>query len=107
MMGGKSGSMMGGKSGSMMGGKYGSMMAGKTSNAMGDNKDKDIKKHATRPHRPILCRVNASGTIVKRDCPFHMVCGGAKGIRQGGWTMYFCRYDHSKMQLSEFDFPDQ
>jgi hypothetical protein len=21
--------------------------------------------------------------------------------------MYFCRYDHSKMQLSEFDFPDQ
>jgi hypothetical protein len=70
----------------------------------GDNKGMDWKK---RPHRPIICRVNASGAIVARDCPFNLTCGGGKGIKQGNWTMYFCHEDPAMRDVTEFDYPDQ
>jgi hypothetical protein len=85
---------MGGK-----GGNWGDKMGGK-----GGNKGMDMKK---RPHRPIICRVNASGSIVARDCPFNLTCGGGKGIKQGNWTTYFCHADPAKRDVTEFDYPDQ
>jgi hypothetical protein len=45
--------------------------------------------------------------MVKRECPFNMTCGGGRGIKQGNWTMYFCRKDPAMREVTEFDYPDE